>query len=340
MTLPETLPCSSPAAATPPDPLVVLLETLQRLEQRAESWASPPGQAAVLQELSSLRQALQHRTDAEATGQALLRTELDARMLQLAVEVGQVLDERMRPLQDSLQPLLGPASDSEWQRRWTEQQQLGQELKAQLADLQTTSRPACAPSSEQGLTEILKRQQALQETLQPLQPLLQELPRLAMSLSGMQLALTTMGLERLQPGSPTRALPSRPQEELLEELKVLWKKQEEYVLRLNDRLQAALSDLPQALRGSVGNEFTTRFDRMNKELPPLVGGAVRHAVRETLGQSKRAQEPSPQPSAPVYAPSMLGVLLLSSLTSTALTAILWSGLPQTLWGVLTTWMTG
>jgi hypothetical protein len=347
MTHPETSPRSSPGEMPPSDPLLMLLETLQRLDQRTESWASLPGQTERLQqELSGLRQELQQSrlalTSTEATGQARLQAEIERRLLDLGQQTCQALDDRLRPLQESLSPLLGQDGDSEWQRRWTEQTQLGQELLQRLTDLQsTTSRPSSGPSSSdlQMLAEILTQQQALHAQLQPLQPLMQELPKLAMSLSGMQLALTTLGLERLQGASPRpSALAPRASEELADEVRMLWKKQEEFVLRLQSQLQGELSGMPQLLRAQLGAEWTTRFDSMNKELPTIVGTAVRHAVQQTLGQSKLLKSPPAEPSAPVRTASMRGTVLLASLTSTGLTALLWSGLLGQLWARLTGWM--
>jgi hypothetical protein len=342
----ETSPCSSPGETPPPDPLLMLLETLQRLDQRAESWASLPGQTERLrQELSGLRRELQQSwlalTSTEASRQELLQTEIERRLLQLGQQTCQALDDRLLPLQETLRPLLGQEGDSEWQQRWTEQSRLGQELLQRLTDLQpTTSPPSSGPSSTdaQTLTELLTRQQALQDQLQPLQPLMQELPKLAMSLSGMQLALTTLGLERLQGASPRpSAMAPRASEELADEVRMLWKKQEEFVLRLQNQLQGELSGMPQLLRAQLGAEWTTRFDSMNKDLPTIVGTAVRHAVQQTLGQSKLLKSLPAEPSVPVRTPSMLGTVLLASLTSTGLTALLWSGLLGQLWARLTGW---
>jgi hypothetical protein len=315
----ETSHSSSPGEALLPQEqqMLLLLETMSQLEQVTQK-----RHQELLQQLQS------------GSTQTLLSA-----LEQQLLAVSQQTQASWTELQRQLLPLLQTEPSSLWEKRWSEQQKEHHDLLQLLRQMQDEASASSSRRSSvepEQLSALLSHQQQLQDQLGPLLPVLQELPKFLFALGRLDMALSTTAAERLmQPAAPSSSVRPQDLEALVVELRQLWRKQEKSVLRLKSSLQTDSQALGQELGAKLSRDLEEVLEKRLKPLPLLTGGAVRQAV----GELKSLRAPRPETELP-QGPSPLGIVLLSSFTSTALTALWWSGLPGWLWILLVGWWRG
>lgn len=141
-------------------------------------------------------------------------------------------------------------------------------------------------------------------------PLLELLPRLLATLARCEASLT----ERSELGAKRLETPLSSNEELLSELRVLWRKQELYVVGLRGSLQTDLETQSQRLMGQIREDFQGKLSDSNR----AIAAAVRQAIHNTKPQQSAPLQAPPHPRPPLF-----GVVMLSSITSVVWSALMW-----------------
>jgi hypothetical protein len=270
------------------EPLVPYLD--QRLMELAVSVLEGQQQATdpLLAKLEEIASAIASGRPSESAGSSQTSTGLEERPQR---------HQPSRPTETPCAPVSNRPSESEaWSETLTELQELSRLLR-------TSALGSTRPSE----IEDSNRLQALGE-----------LSKLGASLSRLDLALATTRTELLsalegQTGPPAPAAPST-NEELLEELRTLWRKQEVYVLGLRAGLKADLEQMHLELRSQICADAKSEQEATRTAL----GAAVRQAL------SGRSQLPLlPEPEEPRRTP-IGGIVILSSITSVLVTlGVLW-----------------
>lgn len=266
----------SPSLGEPTDPLMTLLELLQRLDRRTES-LSP----------------LQHQTDALTKQIGSMQTQLS--------EWSRLSDLCEAPLAKPIEELRQIASML--------QSSSAHDSRASSGSLSAIEQQM---SALQGQISGMLQEHSLDEAR--MAPLIEQLPKLATTLTRVELALASMRTELATRSTSGPPAPLASNEELLGELRTLWRKQELYVVGLRGSLQTDLEGTGRALRVQIREDLQGRIETSTQ--------AIAAAVRQAVSTSRMPQGP-PSAQTPTPRPPIVGVVLLSSVTSSLLTALLW-----------------
>lgn len=109
--------------------------------------------------------------------------------------------------------------------------------------------------------------------------------------------------------------PLSSNEELLGELRMLWRKQELYVVGLRSSLQIDLEATGQMLRGQIREDLQGKLETSTQ--------AIAAAVRQATHSARSPRSPQPTEPTPPYKPPLIGVVVLSSVTSALSSALMW-----------------
>lgn len=127
------------------------------------------------------------------------------------------------------------------------------------------------------------------------------------------IAQQTSALASQRPPGVEQPLSSN--EELLGELRMLWRKQELYVVGLRGSLQTDLEAAGQTLRGQIREDLQGRFETSTQ--------AIAAAVRQATSSARSSRTPQPSEPTPPPRPPLIGVVVLSSVTSALSSALMW-----------------